>query len=144
MARRKKTSRKSPRRRSRRMGAIGKAGVMELAYQVAGGIAASVVSKAVEKALASQSSMDEKTKSLIANAVPVVAGFVLPQKSPLMKGLATGMKIAGATKLISGVAGIGRMGALYNAEDFTPMIAGMPTDFRTDTLNNPMYVAGAY
>lgn len=144
MARRKKTSRKSPRRRSRRMGAIGKAGVMELAYQVAGGIAATAVSKAIEKALASQSSMDEKTKSLIANVVPVVAGFVLPQKSPLMKGLATGMKIAGATKLISSVAGIGRMGAMYDYMGETPFIAGVPTDFRSEVANNPMYVAGAY
>jgi hypothetical protein len=142
MARRRKSVKRSPRRRSRKMGAISKSGLMDLAYQVAGGIAASAVSKAVKTALSS-TQMAEKTQDLVANAVPVVAGFILPQKSPLMKGLATGMKIAGATKLIGGAAGLGRFGAIMNAGDETPFIAGIDsnTDYRSEIANNPMYSA---
>ena len=142
MARRRKSVKRSTRRRSRKMGAISKSGLMDLAYQVAGGIAASAVSKAVKTAL-SKTSMDEKTQDLVANAVPVVAGFVIPQKTPLMKGLATGMKIAGATKLIGGAAGLGRFGAIMNAEDKTPFVAGIENnaDYRSEIANNPMYAA---
>ena len=144
MAKRKK-AKKSFRRRSRRMGAISKTGLMDLAYQVAGGIAASAVSKAVKTALGS-TSMDEKTQGLVADAIPVVVGFVMPQKSPLLKGLATGMKIAGATKLISGATGLGRFGAIMNIGSEPPFVAGIDTgiDTRSSVMNNPMYVAAGF
>lgn len=143
MARRRKSVKRTSRRRSRKMGAISKSGLMDLAYQVAGGIAASAVSKAVKTALGS-TSMDDKTKGLVADAIPVVVGFVMPQKSPLLKGLATGMKIAGATKLISGATGLGRFGAMMNFND-VPQVAGidmpMATDYRSSYATNPIYAA---
>jgi len=147
MARRRKTTRKSVRRsRSRKMGAISKSGLMDLAYNVAGGIAAGYVSKAVETALASQSSLSDKTKSAIATAVPLAVGFFMPQKSPALKNVATGMKIAAASKLVVGLTGMAGMGALMLPIQETPLIAGIEdgaTDYRSAIVNNPLaMVAG--
>jgi len=142
MARRRKSTRKSPRRRSRKMGAISKSGLMDLAYNVAGGIAANFVSSAVEKALASQTAISDTTKSLIANAVPVVAGFVIPQTSPITKGLALGMKIAGASKLVASATGMAGVGAMMFPLQSTPMVGAI--DERSSLENNPPSVAGYY
>jgi len=140
MAKRKTKKSHTTRRRSR-MGAINKAGIMDLAYNVAGGIAAGFVSNGVEKALASQSSISDNTKVLIANAVPVIVGFVIPQKNPMLKNLALGMKIAGASKLVGNLTGLAGVGAVYNAMYTTPQIAGVETDYRSSTLTNPLLVA---
>ena len=143
MARRRKSVKRSPRRRSRKMGAISKSGLMDLAYQVAGGIAATVVSKAIKTSLGKMSSpMDESTQDLISNAVPVVVGFVLPQKSAFTKGLATGMKIAGASKLVASASGLAGVGAMMFPLQSTPMVGAI--DERTSLENNPPSVAGFY
>lgn len=143
MARRRKSVKRSPRRRSRKMGAINKSGLMELAYNVAGGIAATYVSSAVKTALGKMTKpLDESTQDLISNAVPVVVGFVLPQKSAFTKGLATGMKVVGASKLVSSAAGISGIGALMMPLNSTPFIAGI--DERSALENNPPSVAGMY
>jgi hypothetical protein len=143
MARRRKSVKRSPRRRSRKMGAISKSGLMDLAYQVAGGIAATVVSKAIKTSLGKMSSpMDESTQDLISNAVPVVVGFVLPQKSAFTKGLATGMKIAGASKLVASASGLAGVGAMMFPLQRPPMVGAI--DERSSLENNPPPVAGFY
>ena len=143
MARRRKSVKRSPRRRSRKMGAINKSGLMDLAYNVAGGIAATYVSSAVKTALGKMTKpLDESTQDLISNAIPVVVGFVLPQKSAFTKGLATGMKVVAASKLVAsaaGISGIGEMGFPLRA---TPMIGAI--DERSALENNPPPVAGMY
>jgi hypothetical protein len=143
MARRRKSVKRSVRRRSRKMGAISKGGLMDLAYQVAGGIAASVVSKTIKTALGKmEKPLDESTQDLISNAVPVVVGFVLPQKSAFTKNLATGMKIAGASKLVSSAAGLSGVGAMMFPLQSTPMVGAI--DERSALENNPPSVAGYF
>lgn len=132
MARKRSKSRKSRSTRRRRgMGAIG-GQMTQLLGQVAGAVAAGFVAKQVTKALdKSSSTMDEKTKAAISAAVPVAVGFFLPKKG-LVSDLATGMKIGGAAKLVSGLAGIGQIftvpmvGAFDYRSEALPAAAGIP------------------
>lgn len=140
MARRKRTvKRKSSRRRSR-MGAIGKSTLMDLAYSVAGGIAAKYVSSAIKSAL--PSSIGDKTASVIAGAAPIAVGMFLPKKSAWAKGLATGMQVVGAVNLVSGLTGMAGVGVVPGADYSAPFV-GAIENAATDVRSMPMAMVGA-
>jgi len=141
MARRKRTiKRKSSRRRSR-MGAIGKSTLMDLAYSVAGGLAAKYVSSALKSAL--PDTIGEKTAAAIAGAAPIAVGLFLPKKSAWSKGVATGMQVVGAVNLVSGLTGMAGVGVVPGFDYVTPKIYGV--EDQTDVTSMPMaMVAGSY
>jgi len=118
MAKRRKTKKVTHRRR-RRIGGIGGGHVQELLMQIAGGIGASFITKAVEKNLP-DSIGDDKMKKIIADASPLVIGFLIPKKSAMIKNIAMGMQIVGGAKLVSGVAGIGAVS--YNVDYSVPAV----------------------
>jgi hypothetical protein len=141
MARRKRViKRKSSRRRSR-LGAIGKSTIMDLAYNVVGGVAAKYASAAINSALGS--TLGSSTK-LVSDAAPVIIGLIMPKKSPLLKGIATGMQVVGAVNLVSGLTGMAGVGLVPNAGFTMPTVGAienMPTDERSMRMD---VVAGAY
>lgn len=141
MARRRRTiKRKSSRRRSR-MGAIGKAGLMDLAYSVAGGVAAKYVSSAIQGFL--PDTLGTGVKSALSGAAPIAVAMFLPKKSPLMKGLANGMQVVGAVNLVAGLTGIAGVGVVPGYLYEAPKVAGI--EEQTDARSIPMaMVAGSY
>lgn len=142
MARRKRSIKRKTHRRRSRMGAIGKSTLMDLAYSVAGGVAAKYVSSALKSALSS--TLGDKTSSAVAAAAPIAVGLFLPKKSPLMKGLATGMQVVGAVNLVSGLTGMAGVGVVPGFEYNAPYVAGIE-EAQTDVRSMPMaMVAGSY
>ena len=114
---------------------------MDLAYNVAGGIAAKYVSGAVKSAL--PSSLSDKTASAIAGAVPIAVGLLLPKKSAFTKGLATGMQVVGAVNLVSGLAGMAGVGVVPGFDYQAPFV-GAIENAGTDVRSMPMaMVAGS-
>ena len=117
--RRKSYKRKSAPRRRRKMSGIGAVGstAMSVAYTIAGGVAAQLVSKFVPIA-------NEKIKA----AIPVAVGLVLPRfvKGAASQGLANGMVAVGGIKLIQSFGVLNGIGAVASDSDYkTPMIAAM-------------------
>jgi len=142
MARRRRTIKRKTTRRRSRMGAIGKAGLMDLAYSVAGGVAARYVSNTIQGFL--PSSLSSKVSAAIAGAAPIAVGMLLPKKSPFYKGLANGMQVVGAVNLVAGLTGIAGVGLVPNAS-FTMPTVGAIEDAGTDVRSMPMaMVAGSY
>lgn len=117
--RRKSYKRKSAPRRRRRMSGIGAVGstAMSVAYTIAGGVAAQLVSKYVPVA-------NEKIKA----AIPVAVGLFLPKfvKGAAGQGLANGMIAVGGIKLVQSFGVLNGIGAVASDSDYkTPMIAAM-------------------
>lgn len=117
--RRKSYKRKSAPRRRRRMSGIGAVGstAMSVAYTIAGGVAAQLVSKFVPIA-------NEKIKA----AIPVAVGLVLPRfvKGDAGQGIANGMIAVGGIKLVQSFGVLNGIGAVASDSDYkTPMIAAM-------------------
>ena len=117
--RRKSYKRQSAPRRRRKMSGIGAVGstAMSVAYTIAGGVAAQLVSKFVPIA-------NEKIKA----AIPVAVGLVLPRfvKGAAGQGLANGMVAVGGIKLIQSFGVLNGIGAVASDSDYkTPMIAAM-------------------
>lgn len=118
--RRKSYKKKSaPRRRRRKMSGIGAVGstAMNVAYTIAGGVAAQLVSKFVPIA-------NEKIKA----AIPVAVGLFLPRvvKGAAGQGLANGMIAVGGIKLVQSFGVLNGIGAVSSNSDYqTPMIAAM-------------------
>jgi len=117
--RRKSYKRKSAPRRRRNMSGIGAVGstAMSVAYTIAGGVAAQLVSKFVPVA-------NEKIKA----AIPVAVGLVLPRfvKGAAGQGLANGMIAVGGIKLVQSFGVLNGIGAVASDSDYkTPMIAAM-------------------
>ena len=135
MARRKKASRKTSRRR--RMSGIGAVGSMasSVLYAVAGGVMAGAVTKYLP------ASLNDKVKS----AIPVAVGLFLPKfvKGNAGAGIGAGMVAVGGLKLVqsfgvlNGIAGIDAPGyqvpaisgaygmAVPESAYMTPAIAGL-------------------
>lgn len=92
MARRKKTTKRAPRRRSRSMGAASTGMIAEI-----GGLAAGAI-------LAKQLNKMLKFDARILAAGKVVLGVALPKfiKTPIVKSVGQGMIAVGATELIGG------------------------------------------
>lgn len=124
MARRKKqVKRKSPRRR--RMGATS-AGLMSAVYLVGGAVAAQLVGKVVDKAMAS-STMSDMTKKAISGAAPIIAGYFTPKfiKGDVGMKLGAGMIAVGGLKLVQSTGVISGMGAInYYSNKPVATIAG--------------------
>lgn len=117
--RRKSYKKKSAPRRRRRMSGIGAVGstAMSVAYTIAGGVAAQLVSKYVPVA-------NEKIKA----AIPVAVGLFLPKfvKGAAGQGLANGMIAVGGIKLVQSFGVLNGIGAVASDSDYkTPMIAAM-------------------
>jgi len=116
--RRKSYKKKSAPRRRRRMSGIGAVGstAMSVAYTIAGGVAAQLVSKLPIA--------NEKIKA----AIPVAVGLVLPRfvKGAAGQGLANGMIAVGGIKLVQSFGVLNGIGAVSSNSDYqTPMIAAM-------------------
>lgn len=142
MARRKRTIKRKTSRRRSRMGAIGKAGLMDLAYSVAGGVAAKYVSNAIQGFL--PSSLGSKVNAALAGAAPIAVAMLLPKKSPFTKGLANGMQVVGAVNLVAGLTGIAGVGVVPGYMYSAPTVAGIE-ESATDVRSMPMaMVAGSY
>jgi hypothetical protein len=143
MARKKRVhSKKTHKRRRSRMGAIKSSVLMDLAYNVAGGIAAKYVSSAIKSALGT--SVGDKTASAIAGAAPIAVGLFLPKKSAALKGLATGMQVVGAVNLVSGLTGMAGVGLVPGADYSAPFV-GAIENASSDVRSMPMaMVAGSY
>lgn len=117
--RRKSYKRKSAPKRRRKMSGIGAVGstAMSVAYTIAGGVAAQLVTKFVPL-------QNEKIKA----AIPVALGLVLPRfvKGAAGQGLANGMVAVGGIKLIQSFGVLNGIGAVASDSDYkTPMIAAM-------------------
>jgi len=117
--RRKSYKRKSAPRRRRRMSGIGAVGstAMNVAYTIAGGVAAQLVSSKLPIA-------NEKIKA----AIPVALGLFLPRfvKGAAGQGLANGMLAVGGIKLVQSFGVLNGIGAVASDSDYkTPMIAAM-------------------
>jgi len=141
MARRKRTVKRKATRRRSRMGAIKSSLLMDLAYNVAGGIAAKYVSGAIKSALGT--SVGDKTASIIAGAAPIAVGLFLPKKSAAFKGLATGMQVVGAVNLVSGLTGMAGVGLVPGADYSAPFV-GAIENAASDVRSMPMaMVAGS-
>jgi hypothetical protein len=117
--RRKSYKRKSAPRRRRRMSGIGAVGstAMSVAYTIAGGVAAQLVSKFVPIA-------NEKIKA----AIPVAVGLVLPRfvKGNAGQGIANGMIAVGGIKLVQSFGVLNGIGEVASDSDYkTSMIAAM-------------------
>jgi hypothetical protein len=115
--RRKSYKKKSAPRRRRKMSGIGAVGstAMSVAYTIAGGVAAQLVTKYVPLG-------NEKVKA----AIPVALGLFLPRfvKGAAGQGLANGMVAVGGIKLIQSFGVLNGIGAVSPNSDFqTPMIA---------------------
>ena len=115
--RRKSHKRKHAPRRRRRMSGIGAVGstAMSVAYTIAGGVAAQLVSKYVPL-------QNEKIKA----AIPVAVGLFLPKvvKGAAGQGLANGMIAVGGIKLIQSFGVLNGIGAVASDTAYsTPMIA---------------------
>jgi hypothetical protein len=98
------------------IGAVGST-AMSVAYTIAGGVAAQLVSKFVPIA-------NEKIKA----AIPVAVGLVLPRfvNGAAGQGLAYGMVAVGGIKLIQSFGVLNGIGAVASDSDYkTPMIAAM-------------------
>jgi hypothetical protein len=109
MARRKKQVKRKTTRR-RRMGATG-GGLMSVAYLVGGAVAAQLVGKVVDTALA-KSTMSDMTKKAISGAAPIVAGYFTPKfiKGDVGAKLGAGMVAVGGLKLVQATGVISGMG----------------------------------
>jgi len=117
--RRKSYKRKSAPRRRRKMSGIGAVGstAMNVAYTIAGGVAAQLVSSKLPIA-------NEKIKA----AIPVALGIFLPRfvKGAAGQGLANGMLAVGGIKLVQSFGVLNGIGAVASDSDYkTPMIAAM-------------------
>jgi len=117
--RRKSYKKKHAPRRRRKMSGIGAVGstAMSVAYTIAGGVAAQLVTKFVPVA-------NEKIKA----AIPVAVGLLLPRfvKGSAGQGLANGMVAVGGIKLIQSFGVLNGIGAVASDSDYkTPMIAAM-------------------
>jgi hypothetical protein len=115
--RRKSHKRKHAPRRRRKMSGIGAVGstAMSVAYTIAGGVAAQLVSKYVPL-------QNEKIKA----AIPVAVGLFLPKfvKGTAGQGLANGMIAVGGIKLIQSFGVLNGIGAVASDSNYsTPMIA---------------------
>lgn len=115
--RRKSHKRKHAPRRRRKMSGIGAVGstAMSVAYTIAGGVAAQLVSKYVPL-------QNEKIKA----AIPVAVGLFLPKvvKGAAGQGLANGMIAVGGIKLIQSFGVLNGIGAVASDSNYsTPMIA---------------------
>lgn len=115
--RRKSHKRKHAPRRRRKMSGIGAVGstAMSVAYTIAGGVAAQLVSKYVPL-------QNEKIKA----AIPVAVGLFLPKvvKGAAGQGLANGMIAVGGIKLIQSFGVLNGIGAVASDTSYsTPMIA---------------------
>jgi hypothetical protein len=98
------------------IGAVGST-AMNVAYTIAGGVAAQLVSKFVPIA-------NEKIKA----AIPVAVGLFLPRvvKGAAGQGLANGMIAVGGIKLVQSFGVLNGIGAVSSNSDYqTPMIAAM-------------------
>jgi hypothetical protein len=110
------------------IGAVGST-AMSVAYTIAGGVAAQLVSKFVPIA-------NEKIKA----AIPVAVGLVLPRfvKGAAGQGLANGMVAVGGIKLIQSFGVLNGIGAVASDSDYkTPMIAAM---YNREGLVDTMYM----
>jgi hypothetical protein len=97
------------------IGAVGST-AMSVAYTIAGGVAAQLVSKLPIA--------NEKIKA----AIPVAVGLVLPRfvKGAAGQGLANGMIAVGGIKLVQSFGVLNGIGAVSSNSDYqTPMIAAM-------------------
>ena len=105
MARKRKTSRKAPRRRSRRMSGVGKLSTGAIVSSVGGVLVGTAVAGILTKKLLSSQS------EMIQAIVPVALGVATPMfvKSEFGKFASAGMISVGAVKLLAkyGLAGIG-------------------------------------
>ena len=115
--RRKSYKKKHAPRRRRKMSGIGAVGstAMSVAYTIAGGVAAQLVSKYVPVA-------NEKIKA----AIPVAVGLFLPKlvKGAAGQGLANGMIAVGGIKLVQSFGVLNGIGAVASDSNYsTPMIA---------------------
>ena len=114
--RRKSYKKKSAPRRRRKLSGVGALGstAMSVAYTIAGGVAAQLVTKYVPLA-------NEKIKA----AIPVALGLFLPKlvKGDVGQGLANGMIAVGGIKLIQSFGVLNGIGALSYGDYSTPMIA---------------------
>jgi len=116
MARRKKASRKTSRRR--RMSGIGAVGSMasSVLYAVAGGVMAGAVTKYLP------STLNDKVKS----AIPVAVGLFLPKfiKGNAGTGIGAGMVAVGGLKLIQSFGVLNGIGGLETPNYQVPAISG--------------------
>ena len=117
--RRKSYKKKSAPRRRRRMSGIGAVGstAMNVAYTIAGGVAAQLVATKLPI-------KDEKIKA----AIPVAVGLFLPRfvKGDAIKSVANGMIAVGGIKLVQTFGVLNGIGAVSPNSDYqTPMIAAM-------------------
>jgi hypothetical protein len=105
MARKRKTSRKAPRRRSRRMSGVGKLSTGAIVSSVGGVLVGTAIAGILTKKLLSSQS------EMIQAVVPVALGVATPMfiKSEFGKFAGAGMISVGAVKLLAkyGLAGIG-------------------------------------
>jgi hypothetical protein len=114
---------------------------MDLAYAVAGGVAAKYVSSAIKTALST--TLGDRTASAVAGAAPIAVGMFIPKKTPLMKGIANGMQVVGAVNLVSGLTGMAGVGVVPGFDYEAPKIFGI--EEQTDVRSMPMaMVAGSY
>jgi len=106
----------APRRR-RKMSGIGAVGsmAMNVAYTIAGGVAAQAVTKYLPATL------NDKVKA----AIPLAVGLFLPKvvKGDVGQGLANGMIAVGGIKLVQSFGVLNGIGALSYGDYSTPMIA---------------------
>jgi hypothetical protein len=95
------------------IGAVGSM-AMNVAYTIAGGVAAQLVTKYVPL-------KDEKIKA----AIPLAVGLFLPKvlKGDVGQGLANGMIAVGGIKLVQSFGVLNGIGALSYNDYSTPMIA---------------------
>jgi hypothetical protein len=115
--RRKSYKKKHAPRRRRKMSGIGAVGsmAMNVAYTIAGGVAAQAVTKYLPATL------DDKVKA----AIPLAVGLFLPKvlKGNVGQGLANGMIAVGGIKLVQSFGVLNGIGALSYNDYSTPMIA---------------------
>ena len=125
MARRRKRSYSKPTNRRRgRMGAIGgKADIMNLLAGIGGAVAANYLSSKVIPQALEGMGLDDKTKTLVADAAPLALAFVLPAKGGTLSAVMQGMKIGSGMRLVSGLAGISGISPL--AYYSVPAVTGM-------------------
>jgi hypothetical protein len=133
---RKKTTKKTPPRRRKRMGAMGgKTDFNQLLMVVAGAVGANVLQKVVPDTIAGVDMAKYKA------AIPVVIGVVLPMavKSPWAKSVGLGMVAGGGASFLQDA---GIIGAMYDA---APMISAFERepDYLTNGDRAPM-ISGCY
>jgi hypothetical protein len=102
------------------------AGLMSAVYLVGGAVAAQLVGKVVDKAMAS-STMSDMTKKAISGAAPIIAGYFTPKfiKGDVGMKLGAGMIAVGGLKLVQSTGVISGMGAInYYSNKPVATIAG--------------------